>query len=60
MTVKRVKVYVRHTFELDIPDELLDEDSWDLSAFVFEAFIDDESNWDDYEFDINDVKEMRK
>lgn len=55
MTVKRVKVYVQHVFELDIPNELLDEDSWDLSAFVFEAFI-EEPNWDNYEFDINDIK----
>lgn len=55
MTIKRVTVDVRHTFELDIPDELLDEDAWDLSAFIYDAFIDDEDNWDDVDIDIKEV-----
>lgn len=56
MTIKRVRVDIRHTFELDIPDELLDEDGWALSGFVYDAFMDDEDNWDDYDIDINDIK----
>lgn len=57
MTVKRVTVDIRHTFDLDIPDKLLDEDSWALSDFIYDAFMDDEDNWDDMDFDINDIKE---
>lgn len=57
MTVKRVKVDIQHTFDLDIPDELLDEDGWALSGFIYDAFIDDEDNWDDVDFDIRDIKE---
>lgn len=57
MTVKRVKVSIDHTFDLDIPNELLDEDAWDLSAFIYDAFIDDEDNWDAVDFDIRDIKE---
>jgi hypothetical protein len=57
VTVKRVKVSVYHSFDLDVPDDLLDEDSWALSGFVYDAFIDDEDNWDDFGFDIRDIKE---
>lgn len=56
MTIKSVTVSISHTFELDIPDELLDEDAWELSGFVYDAFMDDEDNWDDYDLDINDIK----
>ena len=56
MTIKRVTVRVDHTFDLDIPEELLDEDAWDLSSFIYDAFIDDEDNWDDVDIDINNIK----
>lgn len=58
MTVKRVRVDVSHTFDLDIPDDLLDEDSWDLSSFVYDAFIDEETRWDDVDFYFRDIKEI--
>lgn len=57
MTTKLVTVDISHTFELDILDELLDEDAWALSDFVYDAFIDDEDNWDSIDIDINDIKE---
>jgi len=56
VTIKRVTVRVDHTFDLDIPEELLDEDAWDLSSFIYDAFIDDEDNWDDVDIDINNIK----
>lgn len=57
MTIKRVTVSVDHTFDIDIPDELLDEDSWSLSDYVYDIFMNDEDNWDDVDIDINDIKE---
>lgn len=57
MTIKRITVDVSHTFDLDIPDYLLEEDAWDLSSFIYDAFMDDEDNWDECDIDINDIKE---
>lgn len=57
--IKRVKVYLTHEFEVDIPDELLDEnnaDEWALDGFIYDAFMDDESSWDAVEFDIREVR----
>lgn len=57
MPIKRVKVSVDHAFDLDIPDELLNESNWELDGFIFDAFVDDEDNWDYVDFDIQDIKE---
>lgn len=56
MTIKTVRVSIYHTLELDIPDELLDEDSWDLSSFIYDAFMDNEDGWDD--FNIEYIKDV--
>lgn len=55
MPVKKVSVTLDHTFYLDIPENLLtDEDGWDLSDFVYSAFMDNEDNWDTVDIDIKE------
>lgn len=58
MAVRNVTVTVEHTFELDIPEDLLEEDSWDLSSFIYDSFMDDEDNWDSCDIDINEIREL--
>lgn len=54
MTVKRVKVYIRHSFDLDIPDVLLDdEDGWELSYFIYNAF--ENEDWEFSDLDIRNL-----
>lgn len=57
VTVKRVFVVIRHVFDLDIPDTLLDEedDQWALDQFVYDAF--EEEDWEFNELSIRDIKE---
>lgn len=57
MTLKRVKVEIRHTFDLDIPDDLLDEDGLELDYFVYDAFEDED--WEFNNMVISDIKENR-
>lgn len=53
MTVKHVTVNVYHSFDLDIPDDLLDNDeqAWVLDDFIMDAFMDDD-DWTSIDFDI--------
>lgn len=57
MTLKRVKVKIRHTFDLDIPDDLLDADGLELDYFVYDAFEDED--WEFNNMVISDIKENR-
>lgn len=44
MTLKRVHVSISHSFEVDIPDDLLEANGSDvLDDFIYEAFED--SDW---------------
>lgn len=47
MTMKQVTVRINHTFELDIPDELLDEDGWDLDYYIYDAFENEDWQFSD-------------
>lgn len=57
MSLQRIKVEIRHTFELDIPDHLLDEDGddWALDAFIYDAF--EEEDWEFSNLTINEIKD---
>ena len=55
MTLKRVTVYVDHTFELDIPEDILNgPDDWALDYFVYDAF--DDEDWEFSGIDIDDIR----
>jgi len=47
VTVRRVKIRIDHTFDLDIPDDLMDEDGWDLDYFVYDAFENEDWEFSD-------------
>jgi hypothetical protein len=57
MSLQRVKIEISHTFDLDIPDELLDEDGWDLHWYVAEAFED--QPWEFNNVTINEIRENK-
>ena len=55
MTVRRVKIRIDHTFDLDIPDDLMDEDGWDLDYFVYDAF--ENEDWEFSDMVIRHIEE---